>query len=475
MSNCAGPMRLQVLALSLAIGVPLAAQEVVHPVELPPISMSEAAAIPLRDPQPRVFTHRLLPPLRYGVRAAASLTVTAVTTPTIAAPPVTALFDADASRALVPADSAGAVGRTHVVSTNNARIIVQDRAGKILKTVSQDQFWSLSPGALPVGEYYDPRVAYDASADRWILLAIHDEKAIAFAISETGDPAGVWRRYMLDEPGADFSMLAVTRDRLVIGTNTSGGDGTLLSSMRKQDLYNRAPEIDALRYRINKQFLLPVSSNGGQQYIVVTDGSGITVMNLNDLAWSINVHEPNDWDTAPFRTLPQFSSVALDAGYGLLEAVAERDGWIYAVMIRDVGPDTQAVAWCRVNTTTRQSEWGAVGDPVRAARFAYPSLAVNRYGGMLIGFGTFASDRYPSSAYVYRDFMGRVSNIAPIRAGTDAVTVHERWGDYTTTVIDPLDDASFWTVQIHAKNGSWATSWAKVEMNVVGKRRAVRR
>ena len=56
----------------------------------------------------------------------------------------------------------------------------------------------------------------------------------------------------------------------------------------------------------------------------------------------------------------------------------------------------------------------------------------------------------------------------------------ERWGDYTTTLVDPVDDLSFWTVQEYANTpiGStdrWATWWAYVPIaEKPGRGRAVR-
>ena len=466
-------MKIEIVAFALAIGVPVAAQEVVHATALPRATMSEMAAVPLRDPEPRVIRHRLLPPLRPGVRPAATLPVEAPAAATIAAPRVTTLFDADASRALVPADASGAVGPAHVLTTNNARVIVHDRAGKLLKSVSQDQFWA---SGLPAGEYYDPRAEYDPATNRWFLMAINDEMAIAFAASETGDPTGAWRRYLLVEPGVDFSMMAVTRDTVVFGTMGYDADSSLLVSVRKQDLLSGQASIPTTRHRFGNAFAYPVTSSGGQQYVVMPDGHTLVIRDLNRPSWSTTVNEPPQWHIAPFGNLPQLGGHFLDAGYGFLEDVAERDGWIYATMIR-AGPQwpTQAVTWARIRAESGEAQWGAISDPAGKTTYAYPSLAVNRQGGMLIAFGTFSPASFASSAFFYRDFLGRVSDVTPIRAGTTAVTVHDRWGDYTTTVVDPVDDTSFWTTQIHATNSSWGTTWGKIEAATgTPKRRAAR-
>ena len=458
------------IVLSLALGLPAAAQEVVYATAMPRATLSELAAIPMREPEPRVYTHRVLPPRQFGLGGGGRASTIAAPATTIAAPPVTTLFDADASRALVPADSAGAVGPSHVVSSNNAHVIVHDRTGKVLTTVSQDQFWA---NGLPAGEYYDPRAEYDPLSNRFAMMTIYDELGLAFAVTETGDPTGAWRRYRIEEPGADFSMMAVTRDTFVFGTNGYDYDSTILFSVRKQDLFSGAPSIPMKRHHFGSAFVYPVSSSGARQYIVESDGGGLWIEELDDRTFQISAEAPQAWFTAPFRLLPQLGGSELDGGFGYLEDVQERNGWIYATMIRFAG-DGPTVTWCRVNLATREAEWGAVADPQEDAVYAYPSLAVNRYGSMLIAFGVFSEGHYVSSGYVYRDFMGRVSGVAPIRAGTAPVTVKsDRWGDYTTTVVDPVDDASFWTAQIHATNGSWGTTWAKIAVGTP-KRRAAR-
>ncbi|HYC92268.1 MAG TPA: hypothetical protein VEO54_23875 [Thermoanaerobaculia bacterium] len=92
---------------------------------------------------------------------------------------------------------------------------------------------------------------------------------------------------------------------------------------------------------------------------------------------------------------------------------------------------------------------------------------------ILIGFGIFSPSAYASSGYVYRSPFGVTSAIGTIGTGDAPVTVGDRWGDYTTTLVDPLDGASFWSVQMHAKaERFWETAWAKVELPGVRRRAA---
>ena len=57
------------------------------------------------------------------------------------------------------------------------------------------------------------------------------------------------------------------------------------------------------------------------------------------------------------------------------------------------------------------------------------------------------------------------------RYGPGGATYHKtfggtanRWGDYSNTQVDPVDDLSFWTVQERASKtrNIWTTQWARV-------------
>jgi hypothetical protein len=69
------------------------------------------------------------------------------------------------------------------------------------------------------------------------------------------------------------------------------------------------------------------------------------------------------------------------------------------------------------------------------------------------------------------DAAGKFSNEAKLKDGTSTIRDTDRWGDYTTTLADPLDDTAFWTVQISAQSGHWQTWWARVKAPAAATRR----
>lgn len=115
--------------------------------------------------------------------------------------------------------------------------------------------------------------------------------------------------------------------------------------------------------------------------------------------------------------------------------------------------------------------------------FAFPNISVNLNNDVLIGFTQFSPFTYASSAYAIRrsaDLVNTVRDPAVFRGGQanynigsgSGSTRQNRWGDYSATQTDPLDDTTFWTAQEYAgatrsdflgsPAGPWETWWAKI-------------
>jgi hypothetical protein len=93
-----------------------------------------------------------------------------------------------------------------------------------------------------------------------------------------------------------------------------------------------------------------------------------------------------------------------------------------------------------------------------------PSLAVNKNGDMAIGYSESSSSMYPAISYA-----GRLSTDAPGTLGQSEQTMfagtgaqsggYNRWGDYASMSVDPVDDCTFWfTTEYYATTGkNWQT------------------
>jgi hypothetical protein len=113
--------------------------------------------------------------------------------------------------------------------------------------------------------------------------------------------------------------------------------------------------------------------------------------------------------------------------------------------------------------------------------YAYPSLAVNKNNDVLMGFSEAESDDYIDSGYTFRlgaDAAGTMRDPVIYKEGEDYYEktfsgTRNRWGDYSHTLVDPVNDRDLWTVQEYAQarvgatgtgsnDSRWGTWWAKV-------------
>jgi hypothetical protein len=142
--------------------------------------------------------------------------------------------------------------------------------------------------------------------------------------------------------------------------------------------------------------------------------------------------------------------------------------------------------WTALNTDGTFYDGGRVEDPTATTsnggkHYAYASLAVNKNNDVLLGFSEFQSDDYIDAAYAYRlgtDAPGSMRDPVIYKEGEDYYSKtfsgsRNRWGDYSHTVVDPVNDRDMWTMQQYAKlrtgttgqgpnDSRWGTWWAKI-------------
>ena len=113
--------------------------------------------------------------------------------------------------------------------------------------------------------------------------------------------------------------------------------------------------------------------------------------------------------------------------------------------------------------------------------YAYPSIAVNKNDDVLLGFSEFESDDYVDAAYAFRtasDPAGTMRDPLVYKEGEDYYQktfsgTRNRWGDYSHTLVDPVNDRDMWTLQEYSmlrvgttgegtNDSRWGTWWAKV-------------
>jgi len=144
------------------------------------------------------------------------------------------------------------------------------------------------------------------------------------------------------------------------------------------------------------------------------------------------------------------------------------------------GSTHTAAQWVKLDRNGNDLDAGRIDDPSANSTnsgkwYAYPSLTVNANDDVLIGFSQFSSSTYPAAAYAFRsaaDPSGTTRTPVLMKAGEGYYSktfsgTRNRWGDYSSAQVDPVDDLSMWTVQEYSKppvsgTSKWSTWWAQI-------------
>jgi hypothetical protein len=102
-----------------------------------------------------------------------------------------------------------------------------------------------------------------------------------------------------------------------------------------------------------------------------------------------------------------------------------------------------------------------------------PSIAINGVGDMLLGVTETSASMYPTSTYYFRkntDPLGGLRQPRQYQAGNGSITMPPgdliRVGDYSATVIDPINDRDFWTLEQHGSATNFGfprAAWAQLK------------
>jgi len=99
-----------------------------------------------------------------------------------------------------------------------------------------------------------------------------------------------------------------------------------------------------------------------------------------------------------------------------------------------------------------------------------PSLSVNKNGDMAIGYSVSSSSMFPAIRYAGRlstDSLGTLGQTeGSLIEGTGSQSGgYNRWGDYSSMSVDPLDDCTFWfTTEYYETTGNnWQTRIGSVK------------
>ena len=454
----------------------------VQPIPMAPASMEQLAQVADSHEVGKLPRHR-----RDGILIANSFAESFVPGALAAAPPAVRLgFHPPFPRpGIYPADAGGAVSARFVLGVTNDGIAVHDRSGAAVSYVRLGQFWT--DPSLPSGAVYSPRAIYDAANDRWVITTnyfVDDANGrYLIAMSDSGNPAGTWKRYSVpvDDAGnriADIPHIAQNADSVLLTANTFHADfayGADIVIIGKS--YGSAPPpINAIHF-FSTFDLAPLNTSDTSRKVVENEIPRAVVADVivgTGLRNQVVYSSPQQTSFAFSQPLgPQLgSTVMLASGDTVFEGGVIRKGTTWLVQTVFLPPSRTAIQVWKITGSTVKTYLIESSEAV----YAFPSIAVNRFGGALIGYNVFMSTIYPSAGYSYIDPAGNLSAPAILKSGeTPYLVGNGAWGDYTTTVVDPADDTSFWTSGIYAiQTNQWATWWGYVPVAGIGRTRASR-
>jgi len=421
----------------------------------------------------------------------------------------------DPNNRVAPPDTTGDVGPNHYVQWVNLRYAVYTLTRGVNNEITGfnlvsgfpkngNVVWQGFGGRCETDNDGDPIVQYDQLADRWILTQFAVSATPytqCVAVSTSGDPTGTYARYAFsyNKSFNDYPKMGVWPDAYYISYNmfrngrTFTGN-TVCAFERAQMLLGLAARQACVNTTAGAS-LEPADLEGT---IPPPAGSPNLLMSMTSTTiqfWRFAV----DWVagtgtlTGP-TTVSGVAAFSRACGGGAcivqpgtttrLDSLADR--LMYRLSYRNFVGDHEAlvinhsvtsgtgtgIRWYELRNAAGQTLGSAAPVLFQQGTFAptndfrwMGSAAMDKTGGIAIGYNLSSGTIVPSIRYAYRgptDPAGTLGNETVINAGVGSQTGNlTRWGDYSTISVDPVDGCTMvFTSQFQPANGSFNwTTW----------------
>ena len=405
-------------------------------------------------------------------------------------------FDA-ASSGSTPTDPTGAVGPNHFVNSWNSSFRIWDKSGNPL--IAAASLGTVLPGTLG-----DPIVMYDRYADRFIITEFYSN-GFDIAVSKGADPVNSgWYVYRFptntfpdypkfsvwsdgyyitankDQSSANTSQVVfvVERTKMIAGNTSAQMVGFPLTNIVTSGFYS------PLGFNANGITPTP-AGNASIVYMQDDAWSGVSSDHLK--LWTINVNwttpanstisAPQIIATAPFdglfdggsfSNLPQPTGSDIDALQATIMYMAQYrrfsgyNSAIFNFVVDLNGADNKAgIRWYELRQTVDGGAWsifqeGTYSQPNGHSAFS-GNMCMDANGNIGLAYTTVSSTQYPSLRFTGR----QVSDPAGTMTIAEEVIINgvqsdpsTRYGDYSQMTIDPVDDATFWSIGEYFASGT---------------------
>ena len=421
----------------------------------------------------------------------------------------------------LPPDPNGVIGPRHYVEFINGSFTVYIKTnGNSVKRIADTKFWANAGVTLATSDAVtDPRIIYDPVSDRWFASMVDFDANAAsdpslesndflLAVSLTSDPTGAWKGFLFQsDPDnglfADFPTLGVDSNAVYLSGDFYYGEdnplGAGLVSFPKADLLAAAPTITnrtwfgVMAYAQRGEVMQPARcyDNSVTGRLLAASDIGMDSNPHSNIVSSTvsngggpgaTLSAPTFIPTLPWEVpdnvylgVPQFYVIQPDGTDTLVANDARISANVYAVNgVLFAAHNTQfnnhvAIRWYRIRAADNALlESGTIADP--NADLTYPSIAANQYGVVMICFNGSGPSLYISCYAMAGQTVNGVTTFGNrVLLQSSATSYHDlyeelglaetsRWGDYSSTSVDPTDPNRFWSIQMYASDSDvWST------------------
>jgi hypothetical protein len=393
-----------------------------------------------------------------------------------------------------PPDTMGAVGPNHVVELINGRFAAYDRTGSLQTSSTLDAFWT--GAGLSVDSFsFDPRIVYDAFSSRWFATAVDNARAansIFVGVSNSSDPTAGWSGVKVDSDAddshwADFPMLGVNQDIVTVGANmfslSGGGSNTGFIVIDKSSLISGTPtvtsfeDVSPAETGFTAQPVFDLDNKAGSMRILSSfnkPAGSLKVSSIGGTSTSPTLNTTGGFITVTARGAPpnidqpgtkadiDTSNTRFGSNVVEQQIAGRTNSSLWAAQGVDVN-GRAAIEWTEIDAVTLAVLQSGLIDDVSLG-FNYPSIAVNDFGDVVIGFSGGDPNTFMSTYFVAGQTVAGVTTFGATTQSMAGVADYEaldnsgrnRWGDYSSTVLDP-NMRAIWTFQEFASDTDvWA-------------------
>jgi len=392
-----------------------------------------------------------------------------------------------------PPDTNGAVGATQYVQWVNASYAVFDKVTGSLQLgpVSGKSVWSGFGGGCEFNNDGDPILQYDKAANRWIFsqFSVSTQPFLqCFAISTTSDATGTYYRYSFPMPNfPDYPKITVWPDAYYASFNMFNGNtflGSRACAFDRGNMLAGAPATSQC-FQLNSNYggLLPSDLDGATPPPAGSPNFFLAYETNSLYMWKFHANfitPANSTFTGP-TVIPVaaftpacFGGACIPQPSTTQQLDSLGDRLMYRLAYRNFG-DHEAltvnhsisagsavgVRWYEIRTPNSTPAVFQQGTYAPDANFRWMgSIGQDRNGDIAMGYSVSGNTVYPSIRYTGRaptDPLGTMQiETDIIDGGGSQLPNLNRWGDYSSISIDPVDDCTFWyTNQYFQSSGTY--------------------